>query len=186
MKTAMIAALSGALLCGLLSTQTYAFECEKGQASVQLEYDGMAPNGHFESYLALVRGKATLDFDRVPDLQEVERMDLYIVSGSNTLALVPYLGKVQSFTQPCLKFDSGMIRGESMTFFIPGHGGPAPRLCYSGGGDFQLDLDMEVSSSERLDPDNPRIPSVRVYLEGRHKVDGKTFRLFDTRNPCKE
>lgn len=186
MRTSMIAALSCALLCSLLSASpAHALQCESGQASLTLTSHGLANNGTKAYYTAVVSGMSALDFADIPDVKDVSSLDVYFVSGSNPAVALPYMGK-RSDPSTCLYFSNGSVAVNAAVSVkvLAGHGARTPHICYRTARDMGFALDIEVhsdtGSAEKLKLTDPRI-----YAQGKRK-DGTSFTLFDTNTPCKE
>lgn len=185
MRTAMIAALSCALLCGpLVASSAHALQCEKGQASLKLDSRGVLTNGREEGYTATVRGNPGLDYADIPEVSNVSSLNIYFTADSIPTVALPYTHKA-SPERPCLYFSDRTLETESgvEVEVLAGGGARTPHICFATTTtrDAAFALDIYVSPARVLKITNPRI-----YVQGKRKSDGTSFTLFDTNNACKE
>ncbi len=200
MRTAMIAALSCALLCGpCAALHAQGYQCESGQASLRLQYVGhydgieLAPEhsepSPFELYQVQVFGKSTLDYADVPGVQGVDSLKIHLVVAQNSPVELAYRGRGDLGPNTSLNFDYWWRRRDETTalFWVMGEDARHyPRVDFSVPRDVMSTLSFAVNPAVVKDAAKLKASDVRVYIEGKRKSDAKSFTLFDTSKPCKE
>jgi len=179
----MIAALSCALLCGVVPAfPTQALQCEDGQANVSLYRDHVSYDGHTETYHVRGLGRSSIDFSDVPEAVDKDEIILYLETGPFVVRL-PYVEK--EISDPSLLFGS-WYDPQHLAITVPSYIHRIyPAVNFVDGRRLVWDFHFDLVSTIPFTKGKPTLSSIRVYAQGIGN-DGKLLKLFDTRNPCKE
>lgn len=157
MKTAMIAALSCAVLCvPLMTFSAGALQCTGGQANLTAESGAQRnfmfnrPMGmRFESieYTIDVEGKAATELSDIPEPSDVDGMGLYVSVGSLEPKELKYVEKAGN----CLQYRAwvAMTSEDASLITIWGeHLNDQPKICFDSSGKAQLKLLVDVNQKK--------------------------------------